>query len=84
MENTVTGRAKEFLQNVNDEDFRVLVFANEIPSFAEDHIMRRLVKYAYQDFEIELSIGMFALYPMIAQEAYRRFVNVAIKPYQQK
>lgn len=84
MENTVTSRAKEFLENVSDNEFKELVFSNEREFFPADHIMRKFVDYTYQDIDIKLGfiLGMSALYPFIAQEAWRRFVNVAIKPYQ--
>lgn len=83
MENTVICRAKEFLQNVNKDELKELVFANELEFFPEDHIMRKFVDYTYQDIDITIGfiLGMSALYPFIAQEAYRRFDNMLDIPY---
>lgn len=83
MGNIVTDRAKEFLENVNNEELKKLVFCNNLEWFPEDHIMRKFVDYVYQDNNVGFTLGMASLYPYIAQETYRRFVNVALKPYQQ-
>lgn len=76
MENTVIARAKEFLQNLTKEELKELVFSNELEFFPEDHIMRKFVDYTYQDIKIGFILGMSAVYPLIAQEAYRRFDNM--------
>ena len=76
MKNTVTERANEFLEKLNDEQLEELVGSNGLEWFPDDHIMRNFVNYAYQDIKVGFVLGMSALYPFIAKECYKRYINL--------
>lgn len=79
MENAIISRANEFLKELSDSELKELVFCNSLSEFPANHIMRKLVKYTYQDCKVGFAMGMMSMYPFIAQELHKRYKELQIR-----
>lgn len=72
-ENVIQEKAQEFLRNVSDDELEELVNSRDLEFFGDNHIMRKFVNYCYDGTGVQFLIGMTAVYPQIAKEAFRRY-----------
>ena len=73
--NNIVERAVEFLNNLEIDDLKELVYSNNMPEYPEDHITRKFVDYAYGDNKKALGFitCLTSLYPYVAQEVFIRY-----------
>lgn len=72
-ENEIIEKAQEFLRNVSDDELEELINSNDLEFLEVNHIMRKFVNYCYDGTGVQFLIGMTAVYPQIAKEAFRRY-----------
>lgn len=73
--NEIEERAISFLNRLDINDLKKLIYSNNLDWFPDDHITKKFVDYVYGDNKQTLGFTMclMSLYPYIAQEMYNRY-----------